>query len=87
MDPVPLENRIRLLACGLVVASGDVRIFVDQAVEDGFSADTPDDEVADGGLGERRIRRPGRVGRCPGTAGRNRNGVGACGVPELSHWS
>jgi len=28
--PVPLENRIRLLACGFVVASGGSAVFVDQ---------------------------------------------------------
>jgi hypothetical protein len=38
-EPVPLENTIRPVACGLVVASGGVRVFVDQAVQDGFSAD------------------------------------------------
>jgi hypothetical protein len=48
-DPVLLENRIRLLACGLVVASGGVRVFVDQAVEDGFSVDLPDAGVGDSG--------------------------------------
>jgi hypothetical protein len=40
-------------ACDLwfVRASGGVRVFVDQAVEDGFSADPLDVEVGHGGLG------------------------------------
>ena len=50
-DRVPFENRIRLLACGLVVASGGVGVFVDQAVEDGFSADLPDAGIGNGGPG------------------------------------
>jgi hypothetical protein len=50
-EPVPLENTIRPVACGLVVASGGVRVFVDQAVQDGFSADPLDIEVSHGGWG------------------------------------
>jgi hypothetical protein len=43
--PVPLENRIRLLACGFVVASGGSAVFVYQPVQYGFSADSLDIEV------------------------------------------
>jgi len=45
LEPVPLENRIRLLACGLVMASGGLAVFVDQPVQYGFSADSVDIEV------------------------------------------
>jgi hypothetical protein len=38
--PVPLKNRIRQLTCRYP-ALGGAHIFVDQAVEDGFSADLP----------------------------------------------
>ena len=38
--PVPLENRIRVLACGFVVASGGSAVFVDQPAQYGFSADS-----------------------------------------------
>jgi hypothetical protein len=34
---VPLENRICLLACGFVVASGGSAVFVDQPVQYGYS--------------------------------------------------
>jgi len=40
LEPVPLENRIRLLACGFVMASGGLAVFVDQPVQYGFSADS-----------------------------------------------
>jgi hypothetical protein len=70
-EPVPLENRIRLLACGFVEASGGSAIFVDQPVQYGFSADSLDIEVdcCDAGnfaliagnpLGDA-LMRPGRV--------------------------
>ena len=39
------SNRICLLACGFVVASGGSAVFVDQPVQHGFSADSPDIEV------------------------------------------
>jgi hypothetical protein len=69
--PVPLENRICLLACGFVVASGGSAVFVDQPVQYGFSADSLDIEVdcCDAGslaliagnpLGDA-LMRPGRV--------------------------
>ena len=45
VDRVPLESRIRLLACGFVVASGGSAVFVDQPVQYGFSADSLDIEV------------------------------------------
>ena len=38
LEHVPLENRIRLVTCGSSW-SGGARIFVDQAAQDGFSAD------------------------------------------------
>jgi len=44
-DPVPLENRMWLLACGFVVASGGSAVFVDQPVQYGFSAYSLDIEV------------------------------------------
>jgi hypothetical protein len=37
--PVALENRIRLLACGFVVASGGSAVFVDQPVQ--YAAQVP----------------------------------------------
>jgi hypothetical protein len=43
--PVPLENRICLLAYGFVVESGGPAVFVDQPVQHGFSADPPGIEV------------------------------------------
>src|SRR5271167_4508336 len=37
--PVPLENRTRCRDLQVFHASGSVRIFIDQAAQDGFSAD------------------------------------------------
>src|SRR5208282_5942323 len=37
--PVPLENRTRSRDLQVFHASGSVRIFIDQAAQDGFSAD------------------------------------------------
>jgi hypothetical protein len=44
-DPVPLENRIRLVACRAFRSSGGVRVLVDQAVENRSSADLQGIEV------------------------------------------
>ncbi len=48
---VPLENRILLLVCGLVVASGGSAVFIDQTVQYGFSANSLDIEVGCGDAG------------------------------------
>ena len=50
--PVPLENRILLLVCGLVVASGGSAVFVDQAAQYRFSVDSLDIEVRRGQAGK-----------------------------------
>jgi hypothetical protein len=42
---VPLENRILVLACGFVVRSRGLVVFVDQAIQYGFSADSLGIEV------------------------------------------
>jgi hypothetical protein len=68
---VPLENRVRLLACGLVVMSGGSAVFVDQAIQHRFSTDSLDIEIdwrdarnfaltAGNPLGDA-LMRPGRV--------------------------
>jgi len=51
-DAVPLENRILLLVCGLVVASGGSAVFVDQAAQYRFSVDSLDIEVRRGHAGK-----------------------------------
>jgi hypothetical protein len=48
---VPLENRILLLVCGLVVALGGSAVFVDQAAQYRFSVDSLDIEVRRGHAG------------------------------------
>src|SRR5208282_2105711 len=48
---VPLENRIRLLACGSVAASGGSAVLVDQPVQYGFSVDSLGIEVHGGDAG------------------------------------
>jgi hypothetical protein len=69
--PVPLENRIRLLACDFVVMSGGSAVFVDQAIQHRFSTDLLDIEIdcrdarnfaltAKNPLGDA-LMRPGRV--------------------------
>src|SRR5262249_44733844 len=40
-----LENRIWLLACGFVAASGGSAVLLDQATQYGFSVDSPDIEA------------------------------------------
>jgi hypothetical protein len=42
---VPLENRIRLLACGFVLASGGPAVFINQPAQCGFSADSLDGAI------------------------------------------
>jgi hypothetical protein len=71
VEGAPLENRIWLLACGFVVASGGSAVFVDQLVQYGFSADSLDIEVDCCGAGSfalmawnplgDALMRPGRV--------------------------
>ena len=70
-EGVPLENRIWLLACGFVVASGGSAVFIDQPVQNGFSADSLAIEVDCGDAGSFAVTagdplgdalmRPGRV--------------------------
>jgi hypothetical protein len=49
-DPVPLENRIRLLPVPLR-SSGGSGVFVDEAAQDGFSVDPLRIEAGGGGAG------------------------------------
>ena len=70
-EPVPLENGMWLLACGFVVASGGSAVFIDQPVQNGFSADSLAIEVDCGDAGSFAVTagdplgdalmRPGRV--------------------------
>jgi hypothetical protein len=50
-DRVPLENRIRSGDLQVFHVSGSVRVFVDQAVENRFSADLLCADIGHGGAG------------------------------------
>jgi hypothetical protein len=53
----------------VIRASGGVRVLVDQAAQDGFSADVLCADARSRWREERHVRRRGRAGRCPGAAG------------------